>query len=169
MNREPIKIIGDILVNCMTLDSQQIIIYNQDFKVPETSDLFIVLQYSSSPNVLYNTNQFLPADEGVEGAQQNLSMLAKENYIINVLSKNDESRLRKEEVILSLNSDFSRNQQELYQFQIARLSNSFTNVSELEGAGMLNRFALNISLTAHYSKTVPTVYYDDFTNQINIE
>ena len=169
MNREPIKIIGDIIQKCMSLTDQQIWIYNQDFKMPQTSGLFIVLQYGSSPNVLYTTNEFLPADEGMEGAQENVSMLLKEDYIINVLSKNSDARIRKEEVILSLNSNFSRDQQGLYQFQIARIPNSFTNVSELEGAGMLNRFAINISLTAHYSKTVDTDYYDDFTNQINIE
>lgn len=169
MNREPILIIGDILKNCMSLTTQQIWIYNQNFKIPKTSGLFIVLQYGSSPNVSYNTNQFVPAAEGVPTAKQNLSMLAKENYIINVLSKDDEARLRKEEVILSLNSDFAKNQQGVYQFQIARIPNGFTNASELEGAGMLNRFAINISLTAHYSKTIDTVLYDDFTNQINIE
>jgi len=72
-------------------------------------------------------------------------------------------------VSMSLNSDFSQDQQGLYQFQIARVKNNSSNLSSLEGAGMLNRFATNITLTAHYSKTTDTVYYDDFTNQINTE
>ena len=168
MNREPIKIIGDILKNCMSLTDEQIWIYNQDFKIPETSGLFILLQYGDSQNYS-STNEFVPADEGTEGAQETIAVLNKESYIINVVSKNDEARQRKEEVIMSLNSNYSQDQQGLYQFQIARVTNSFTNVSELEGAGMLNRFALNISLLAHYSKTIDTVYYDDFTNQIELD
>lgn len=168
MNREPIKIIGDILKNCMSLNDNQIWIYNQDFKIPETSGLFVLLQYNSSQNYS-STNEFVPAPEGTDTAEENISMLTKEDYTINVISKNDEARQRKEEVILSLNSNYSQNQQGLYQFQIARLSNSFVNVSELEGAGMLNRFAINISLLAHYNKTIDTVFYDDFTNQIEFD
>jgi hypothetical protein len=168
MNREPIKIIGDILKNCMTLADDQIFIYNQDFKLPETSGLFVLMQYNTSANYS-STNEFIPADEGVEGGQESISMLTKEDYTINVISKNDEARQRKEEVIMSLNSNFSQDQQGLYQFQIARVSNSFVNVSELEGAGMLNRFAINISLLAHYNKTIDTTYYDDFTNQIEFD
>ena len=168
MDREPIKIIGDILKNCMILTDDQIFIYNQDFKLPETSGLFILLQYNTSSNYS-TTNEFIPADEMVEGGQESISMLTKESYTINVVSKNDEARQRKEEVIMSLNSNFSQDQQGLYQFQIARVSDSFTNVSELEGAGMLNRFAINISLLAHYNKTIDTTYYDTFTNEIKID
>ena len=131
MNREPIKIIGDILKNCMALTTGQIFIYNQDFKLPETSGLFILMQYNTSSNYS-STNEFLPAAEGVDTAQESISMLTKEDYTINVISKNDDARQRKEEVIMSLNSNFSQNQQGLYQFQIARVSNSFVNVSELE-------------------------------------
>ena len=130
MNREPIKIIGDILKNCMTLTDDQIWIYNQDFKIPETSGLFVLLQYNSSQNYS-STNEFIPAAENVVGGQESMSMLTREGYTINIISKNDEARQRKEEVVLSLNSNFSQDQQGLYQFQIARISEGFTNVSEL--------------------------------------
>ena len=168
MNREPIKIIGDILTEFMSLSAGQVMIYNQDFKLPETSGLFIILQYNSSQNYS-STSEFIPAAEGMEGGQENITTLMREDYTINVISKNDEARQRKEEVIMALNSNFSQEKQGLYQFQIARISNSFVNVSELEGAGMLNRFAINISLLAHYNKTINTPYYDDFTNQILIK
>lgn len=153
----------------MSLTDQQIFIYNQDFKLPETSGLFIILQYNSSANYS-STNTFIPADEGEEGAQECIATLVKEDYTINCISKNDEARQRKEEVILSLNSNFSQNRQGLYQFKLAQISNSFLNVSELEGAGMLNRYAINISLLAHYNKTLNTDYYDNnFINTIDTD
>ena len=167
MNREPIKILGDIIKEFMTLVDGQIFIYNQDFKLPESSGLFVVLQYNSSKNYS-STNEFIPAPEGMLGGQEKITTLMKEEYTINVISKNDEARERKEEIIMALNSNLSQDKQGLYQFQIARISNSFTNVSELEGAGMINRFAINISLLAFYDKLLDTTYYDDFTNQINI-
>jgi len=168
MNREPIKIVGDILKNCMSLTDDQIFIYNQNFKLPSTSGLFIVLQYNSSKNYS-STNEFIPADEGVEGAQENIAMLTKEEYTVNILSRDDSSRQRKEEVVMSINSNYSQNQQGLYQFQIAPITGNFTNVSELEGAAVINRFAINITLLAHYNKVIDTAYYDDFTNQIETD
>lgn len=165
MNREPIKIIGDIIKNNMVLTDDQIFIYNQDFKIPPTKGMFILLQYNTS-QPYSAVNKFMPAAIGLEGAEESISITMKEDYTINIISKNDEARQRKEEILMALNSNYSQDQQGLYQFQIAKISNSFVNVSELEGAGMLNRFAINISLLAHYNKTIDTAYYDDFTNQI---
>lgn len=166
MNKEPIKILRDILINCMTLTNDQIFNYNQGFKLPETSGLFIIINYLSS-QVYSATNTFIPSPEGDEtNNKESISALTKEDYMINVISKNNDARQRKEEVILSLNSNFSKEQQGKYQFRIANVSNSFTNVSELEGAAMVNRFAINISLLAHYNKTIDTTIYDTFTNEI---
>ena len=168
MNREPILILKDILQDRMLLTDEQIFIYNQDFKIPTTQGLFVVLNYGTTQNYS-TTNQFIPADEAEEGAEENISMLTKEDYIINLMSKNNEARLRKEEAIMAFNSNFSQEKQNEFQFQIARISNSFNNVSELEGAGMLNRFAITISLLAHYSQTNDTAYYDTFPKQITIK
>lgn len=160
MNREPIKIVGDIIKSLMELTDQQIFIYNQNFKLPETSGLFVVIQYNTS-QVYSSTNEFVPTDAGGEEV---LTTQTREDYTINVMSKDDTARTRKEEVVLSLNSNYSKNQQELFQFRIGRVTGNFTNVSELEGGAFMNRFAIPISLLAHYSKTVSTDYYDTFTN-----
>ena len=168
MNREPIKIIGDILKNCMSLTDEQIFIYNQGFKLPETSGLFVVLNRGLATTYSV-TNKFIPAAEGIEGGQESISSLRKENYIINAISKNDEARLREYEFDLALKSNYSQDQQSLYQFRITNINEGNSNISELEGAAILNRFAINISLLAHYNKTIDTAYYDDFTNQIEID
>lgn len=168
MNREPIKILGDIIKEFMVLTDQQIMIYNQNFKLPQTSGLFVILQYNNS-KVYSGKNQFIPAPEGDVGGQESITTLTQENYTINIISKDDEARQRKAEVILSLNTNFAQDQQELYQFKIAEISNSFDNVSELEGAAMINRFAINVSLLARYEKIRDVTYYDDFTNTITTD
>ncbi len=152
----------------MTLTDDQIFIYNQDIKIPPTKGLFVVLNYGTTQNYS-TTNQFIPAAEEDEGAQENISMQTREDYIINLMSKNDEARQRKEQAIMALNSNFSQEKQNEFQFQIARVSNSFNNVSELEGAGMVNRFAITISLLAHYSQTNDTPYYQTFPKQIIVD
>ena len=84
--REPIKIIADIIQDFMGLNDDQIYIYNQDYKT-NTGNLQIIIQYiSSTPYSM--TNKFIPANEGIEGANQKLRLLTKEDYTINILSKN---------------------------------------------------------------------------------
>ena len=165
MNKEPIKIVASIIKNLMGLNDQQIFIYNQNFEIPETSGIFVVIQYNTS-QIYSSVNEFIPSDIG---GDEFLTTQTREDYTINIMSKDDTARTRKEEVILSLNSNYSRNQQELYQFKIGRITGNFTNVSELEGSAVINRFALPISLLAHYSKTISTDYYDTFTNSIETD
>lgn len=167
MNREPIKIIGDIVKNFMDLTEEQILIYNQDFILPATSGLFIILQDTTSQAFASN-NRFIPATENVVGAEENIISLNKEEIIINVISKNSEARLRRAEIAMALRTNFSQGQQEIYQFKITNITSSL-NVSEAEGAGMLNRFATTVSLFTHYEKTINTPYYDNFTNNLLVD
>ena len=163
MNREPILILGDIIKDFMILNDDQIYIYNQNFNPTNTSGLFITLGFNNSVNYS-SVNRFNPDTE-----QQELSINMKESYSINVYSKDSSSRIRKEEVIMALNSDLARNKQEEYFFQIAPITQGFVNVSDLEGEGMYNRFALNINILAHYNQVRDTLVYDTFNNSIENE
>lgn len=163
MNREPILIIADIIQNELGLTDSQIFIYNQDYKLPETSGLFIVLVNDSS-EVYSNSQKFIATQTS---SQEVINYLAKEEYSINIMSKNSEARTRKEEVVMALVSNYAKEQQDKYQFKIAQIPNSFTNVSELEGAGMLNRFVVNLSVLTWKQKTKDIPYFDQFTKQIN--
>ena len=160
MNREPILVVADIIKNIMGLDTQQIFIYNQNFKIPETGGIFVVIQFNSS-KVYSNNNEYIEATD-----EELLTTQTKEEYTVNVMSKDSTARTRKEEVIMALNFNYSRNQQELYQFKIGKITGDFLNVSEVEGAAVINRFALPLTLLAHYSKTLSTDIYDTFTNSI---
>ena len=70
---------------------------------------------------------------------------------------------------MALNSDLARNKQEEYFFQIPTITQGFVNVSDLEGEGMYNRFALNINILAHYNQVRDTLVYDTFNNSIENE
>jgi hypothetical protein len=163
MNREPILIIADIIQNELGLTDSQVFIYNQDYKLPETSGLFIVLVNDSS-EIFSNSSKFIATQNT---SQEVINYLAKEEYSINIMSKNSEARTRKEEVVMALISNYAKEQQDKYQFKIAQIPNSFTNVSELEGAGMLNRFVVNLSVLTWQQKTKNIPYFDQFTKQIN--
>ena len=168
MDREPVLILADIIENFMSLGNGRIFIDNQNFKMPTDTGLFVVLQQISSNNYS-TTNKFIPADEGQEGGQELITYRSQESYNINVMSRDSSARQRKEEVIMALNSDFSKNQQEKYSFKLAKISNSFNNISDVEGEAVLSRYVFNINLIAWYSSIRDTAYYDQFSNQILID
>lgn len=159
--REPIKIIRDIIKDFMGLDEDKIYIYNQDFK-SNTGDLQVIIQFQSS-TPYSNINKFIPADQGVEGAMQSLRLLTREDYTINILSKNTDARIRKEEILLALMTQEAQDKQGEYNFKISNISSSFIDVSEVEASGSLNRYAITISLLTSYTKEIVAPYYDSFT------
>jgi hypothetical protein len=159
--REPIKIIRDIIKDFMGLDEDKIYIYNQDFK-SNTGDLQVIIQFQSS-TPYSNINKFIPADQGVEGAIQSLRLLTREDYTINILSKNTDARIRKEEILLALMTQEAQDKQGEYNFKISNISSSFIDVSEVEASGSLNRYAITISLLTSYTKEILAPYYDSFT------
>ena len=159
MNRETPLILADIIKNEMSLQDGQIYIYNQDFKLPSTNGLFVVIQQESSELGASNTKTIVVDNV----LKENTYQLVKEEYAINIMSQNAEARQRKEEVLLALVSTYSQQKQDLYQIKIAQSPTSFVNVSELEGGSMLNRFVINISVLSWYQKTKTIPYYDQFS------
>jgi hypothetical protein len=164
-----IEVVAQLIKDFMALDNDQIYIYNQDFNLNNSGKLQVIIQYTSSEPYSI-TNKFIPADEGVEGAKEKIVMLVKENYTINIVSKGEEARTRKEELLLALITNQAANIQEQYQFKLANLPNNFIDISGVEGAGSLNRYAINISLLTYHSKELDTAYYDTFDfNNITAE
>jgi hypothetical protein len=163
MSREPIKILGDIIINQMGLAPDKVFLYNQDYKIPPVEGIWIVIDFGFSTNFGTSTKYI----NTVDGMNESLFTCQREQYTINILSKNQEARLRKEEVLLALQSSFSQEMQEKYQFHIAKISPQITNLSYLEGGSMLNRFGINVTVLASYEITKNIVdIFENFSNNI---
>lgn len=68
---------------------------------------------------------------------------------------------------MALNSDKAENLQNQYGFHIARIPLNFTDVSEKEGAKILNRFNISINVISKTSKTIASDYYNTSNFIIN--
>jgi hypothetical protein len=156
-----------ILATFMEIDSSRVYIYNQDFKIPPIEGLFIVLEEKGS-RPFSNTNRFTAAEEE-DSAKENLSLLTSKTFTIHIFSKNEEARLRHEEVIMALNSTLAQEQQEIFQYQLGFIPRSFLNLSELEGAGMLTRFSADIGVNVWRAKDRSVNYFDTFSEEIVID
>jgi len=165
MNREVGKILRDIIKDSMSLTDQQIWLENLDFKISEQKGLFVIIQQTNSNS--YSTTNRYKEDVGQTKIQENITSLTREEYLINIMSKDTSARTRKEELILALNSYKSQDEQAKYDFKISQIGN-MVNLSELEGSGMLTRYGLTISVLARYNLTRDVPYYDTFSDETKI-
>lgn len=171
MNREIEKIIADIIQHEMELEDSQIWIYNQDFVLGKDPGLYIIVEFKDS-YIISNNNYFEDNPDEEEGGiieiQESVSC---ESLRIMVISKDSTSRERKHEVPLALQSIYSEQQQEYYNFKIHRIPFNFINTSLAEGPAMLTRFDLGIKVNVWHRKTKTALtsgtYFNKFSAQVD--
>ena len=140
-----------ILVNQMSLQPDHVNIYDNKWIVPNYDEMFIVVEYRSGKNI-GNNNRFINSPLFQEPIEvQTVNMLEK--IVVGVFSRNDEAQLRKEEVLMSIFSSYAQLMQEEYAFKICRAAD-IEDLSTLEGAAMLKRYDIELSVYAWYSRTI---------------
>jgi hypothetical protein len=159
MNKEAIIILRDIVKNQLSLTNDQIWLFNQDYKIPQTSGIFITLE-SVSKTPFSNNNRFVLNDTE-DGIDENQYTNIIEEIAIDLFSKNRDAQIRQHEVIMAFDSYYGREQQEIYQFKIAKINQPFLNISEVEGTGMLNRFRLTVIVHSWQSRKAAVPFYDN--------
>lgn len=151
-----------IIQQSLGLEDGRIFVANQGYRIPKDKKLFIVIQ-SINKQIYSNYRRYVGETENLK---EKGALLTIENLTINLLSKGDESIAARDDLLLGLGSTFSEQQQEIYNIKIAKFPNSVANVSEVEGAGMLNRFAIDIAVHSWAMRENNVDYYDQFSNSI---
>ena len=154
MQIETEKILLDILQKEMDLADSQAWVYNQDFVMPRTDGLFIIagMQYDK---VVSNNSSFKEVGSDTVEVQ---NINAIEYIKISLMSKNNEARQRKNEVLMAMASFFSEQMQQKYSIKIAKIPHSFNNVSDAEGSTTINRFDIIVPVHVWYQKIKDRCY-----------
>lgn len=155
---EPIKVLADIIKTEMSLADDRVLIYNQKWNLPNDSDIFISLR-SGPTKTFSNRNNYEDRESGFYEVQD---INIQENIIIDIFSKDDTARTRKEEIIMALKSTYSQQNQEINSIKIAEIPNSFIDVSEAEASAMLNRYNITIRILSWRTKEKTVDYYDKY-------
>jgi len=160
---EPIKLIRDILISEMGIDSSRIWIYNADAILPTDDNLFIVLQIKSrqpySNNIRY--------EEDGTGLKEIQSMNVAEVIQIDICSKNTEARERAYEVQLALRSTKAIQSQEANSYSISRIA-PVQDISFLEATSRLNRYSCEVRVLSVYTKTKNVDFYGTFNSELSL-
>lgn len=156
----PLKIVADIISKYMGLGSDQVFIYNSKISPPKDSKLYVNI--SPLPmKVFSSSNKFKEDSEEI-----GLNIFSPLD--ISIYSRSSEAILRKEEVVMALNSTYSKQQQELNCIYLGKISNSIVPINAQEGAAI--PYAFNITANIQYvSKKKNLVqYFDNFSDVATI-
>lgn len=148
-------IIRLILINQMCLAQDRVNIYDNKWVTPDYEEMFIVVEYRSGKNIGNNRRFINESDFQVPIEVQTVNMLEK--IVVGVFSRNDEAQLRKEEVLMAIMSSYAQLMQENFAFKICR-SADIEDLSVLEGAAMLKRYDIELSVYAWYTRTIKPGY-----------
>ena len=158
MNREPVKVIADIISHEMDLPNDRIFIYNDGRELPKDDGLYIVLSVMSRPPFGAKSS-YKETEDGLVEVQ---TLNVKETIIASAVSKNTDARTRAYEVQMAVNSVFSEQKQEEYGCHISMIA-PVRDMSFLENTARLNRFDTEITLLAAYEKVKDIDYFDTYS------
>lgn len=163
VSNDPLKIICEIIANRMSLEADQVYIYNQKFNIPNDDRLYIAIAFLSS-KVFANAKK----NEEIGGVlKEVLSTNYRSVFSIDIMSRTTEAYNRKEEVIHALASEYAIRLQELNSFKLATIPDSFNPINIEDGAAIPYRFNAAASVLYVDRKVDNSDYYDTFSN-INV-
>ena len=163
---ELLQVLVDIIRREMCLKPDQVVIYNQQWIVPNDSRVYVSLNVLGSKpyavNRGYSSNSILnPTDNTVTTVlNEEQSLNSADMISMHVYGKGDEARIRRNEVIFALHSTYAEQQMERYAFSIGQLPTSFADVSEAVGTAMLYRYAITFNVLYAQGVTKPVDYFD---------
>lgn len=156
--------IVQIIQNQMALPNGNIWIASQNRKIPTNSnDLFCII----------GTVNFRPISSKSRfndiTLQEEQTVYGRADVQIDLMSRSNEARERRFEILMALNSFYSKNIQDANCFRIFELPRDFINTSGLQGGSDINRFTLIIPTMVSQTKIISADYYDTFSGEIMTE
>ena len=148
--REPVKIIAEIIKSELGLDDNHIVLDNQKLNIANDVGLFVCVSYISG-KAIGVTNSVLTNEDATASEVQGVTMHSL--IQIDAMSRDASARIRKGEIIMALRSVTAAKAMESYNAQIARIPRDFLNVSMLEATARLNRYTMTIAVTSLETKT----------------
>ena len=153
--------IVDIIRKEMGLSQQNIWIHSQNRKIPpQSQELYVTVGCVDFLPISSKSRYDPETDEEVQ------TVYGRASVQVDILSRSLEARQRRAELLMALNSFYSKEVQDKKQFRIFELPQTFTNTSGLEGGSEINRFSLVIRAMISQDKIKSTSYYDTFNANI---
>lgn len=156
------SLIAGLLRDYMDLKTEQVVVYNQKWKVPPDDGLYLTVS-SLGPQKTYGTSANTRLSDDGQDLLEDVSIAGQEMIALDLYSRSQEAVNRKEEPVLCLNSIAAQQLCEKWSLKLARIPLTMVDASALEGAGQLNRFHLAFAVLRTRTKTTIVESFDKFT------
>lgn len=153
----------EIIQKEMGLAENRVWIWDQKIFQPTDSNLYVaVAEMRSKP--FSNITKPGWVDGVPDWSQVAQTVNMQSTLEIDLMSRSQEARQRKEEIILALNSLYSQQQQEGNSFYIGKLppNAQFSNLSQIDGAAIPYRYKIAIEIQYAITKQKAAPYFDTF-------
>ena len=158
----PLFLFCDIIQTGLGLATGRVFLWDQKIIEPTDFGLFVAVSvlnckpFANSIGFDSNANQI-----------QSVNVLA--SLSLDIISRGPAARDQKELVILALQSVYSQQQQEANSFNIARISTSFVNLSEVDGSAIPYRYNIGVNIQYFVTTTQPSEYFNTFSTPSLVE
>lgn len=152
----PLMLVCDIIQRGLGLAEGRVYLWDQKIMQPTDSGLYVAVSMPSA-NPIGSSNRF---NGDTSKSDQYVTMQGVVD--IDLISRDGSARDRKEELILALDSDYARFQQDANSFYVGKLSTRFVNLSEIDGAAIPYRYKATVKMQYMYVKNRTAQFYDEF-------
>ena len=156
---ETMKVLAGLLESELELPPGRVALYNQPWEIPTDDGLVIEISFLGSRP--YAAVSHMEDREGTLVQVQ--EQVTQETIGITLFSKGPAARERKHEIVFALQSVAAQQLSERYSFRWGYLPTSFTDASETEGAGRLNKYATTFNVLRIHTKEHVIQYFDKFS------
>ena len=150
-----LQLVAEIIQKQLSLDGDQVYIYNQKITVPKDNKMYVAIGVSNMKVIASN----MKVIDGVELSYTN----SQANLKIDIMSRALEAFNRKEEVVSSLRSVLAQRTQTANMFKIAEVPNSFNDLSGIDGSAIPYRYNVSVNMIYSLRTTKDVDYYDGET------
>lgn len=156
----PFLLFCEVLQSELGLPNGRVFIWDQKIFQPTDNGLYIAV---GIPSCKPFSNNIKPLNGDWSQSSQETNFLALLD--VNIISRDTSALIRKEEVLLAMNSIYAQAQQESNSFYIGKLppGSRFTNLSMVDGAAIPYRYQISVNMQYSVTKTKAIPYFDTFS------
>ncbi len=154
----PLMLLCEILQRELDLPDGYVYLWDQKINQPKDSRLYVAVSQLTT-KVIGNNLGSVPTSGGMEQQQY---IACKGSITLDVISRSSAALMRKEEVLMALASQYSRQQQDANSFSVATVPTAFANLSQVDGAAIPYRFQLTVGMFYSQPRVKPAEYFDQF-------
>lgn len=160
--RPTVSIVRDLIKDDLSLSDDQIWIYNQRIKIPDTKGLFVSVSRVAC-KVYANNSAYVGSTVALT---EDLAVSTLETISVDLMSQDTSALENYPNVLMALRSTKAQSVAEKYGMRFDSIPFSVNDVPSIEGTSMLFRIEINFPVYRTYKSTKDIDYYDTFSNNI---